>query len=1088
MRRTLWMFACLAVVHLTLSAVLVAQSVEGRLDGKVRDSQGAVITGATVTARDLARGTSRIATTGGDGNFTVPSLSPGNYQVIAEAAGFRRGVVQSLTLEVNQVLTIELVLEVGQLQDEVVVELEGELLEKDSSALGQVIHPRQIVEMPLNGRNFIQLGLLSSGVTALPTGGFSSISNSLTNRSDTSLIINGNREAGNSWLVDGSETRNPFAGLTNLQPPIDSIQEFKVQKSNYAAEFGLGTGIINVVTKSGTKDIHGSAYEFFRNNVLDARNYFDGDETTPLRQNQWGFTVGGPIVQNRSYYFGSYESLREHRSFTIRSRFPDPRQLTGDFSGVAAPIFDPTTGSFLLCNLANILCPTRFTGNIIPPGRVSQVARNLAEFWPAPNVLNNSAINHETVGAGINDFDQFSVRLDHQFTEKASIFGRFSFSNLDNRLPGAAPFLGQIFPQKPRNLAIGYTHIFRPTLINEFRFGFNKLRFSSIFETASSNLSSDAGLQNLQNLPPEAWGLPSVNILGYFTGLITGSLGPPTPNSQFNNAKTYQFVDNVTLVKGRNTMKFGFDIRKQNNALLNGIIVNGSFQFQGIFYTGNPLADFVLGIPFVSIGATGVADLDLRNTQSGFFFQDDIRVSPNLTLNLGLRYEYTPPPTDVQDRLGGWENGRLFYLKDVISQLPANLRPLSQVGGVPRTFIHPDKNNFAPRVGFAWRPFNDDKTVFRGGYGVFYMASGSTNFIGQVPPFVNFTFAVGNPLSPTLSLANLLPDPLTPNSLLNIFTDDPHGRDPYNQQWNLTVQRQLFKDAVFEAAYVGQVSHKLSKRINANQAVPGTTPLQTRVPYPAFGEILAVYNEANSNYHALQTRFDKRFSKDFSILLSYTWSKSIDNDSGTLEAASTMSRFNRNLERAVSDFDTPHRFVVSYIYDLPIGSNQRWGAGTTGVLGKLISGWQLSGITTFSSGTPFSVTTGTSTGTTTIFGANRPNRICDGNLPSDQRTPERWFDTRCFVDHPANQFGNSGRNILRQDGVKNFDINLAKNTRINERLTLQFRTEFFNAFNRTHFARPGAAITTPASFGVVTQNTRGIGRAREIQFGLKLLF
>jgi hypothetical protein len=304
----------------------------------------------------------------------------------------------------------------------------------------------------------------------------------------------------------------------------------------------------------------------------------------------------------------------------------------------------------------------------------------------------------------------------------------------------------------------------------------------------------------------------------------------------------------------------------------------------------------------------------------------------------------------------------------------------------------------------------------------------------------------------------------------------------------LTLQRQIFKDSVFEVAYAGQVSHKLSKRVNANQAVPGTTPIQTRVPYPAFGEVVQVNNEANSNYHALQTRLDKRFTNDFSVLVSYTWSKSIDNDSGTLEAASTMSRFNRRLERAVSDFDVPHRFVVSYIYDLPFGSNKRWGSGATGVSDKLISGWQISGITTFASGTPFTVTTSTSNGTTTIFGANRPNRICDGNLPTDQRTPQRWFDTSCFVDHPANQFGNSGRNILRQDGVTNWDINVTKNTQINERMTLQFRTEFFNAFNLTHFARPGASITTPASFGVVTQNNRSIGRAREIQFGLKLIF
>jgi Carboxypeptidase regulatory-like domain len=1078
----------LLVLYLSLATPLIGQSIEGRLDGVVRDPQGAVIRGGTVTVRSLARGTIRGATTDDEGRFSLPSLQPGDYQVTAEATGFRRGVIQKVTLEVNQVTSIGLVLEVGQIEDQVEVDVQGELLERDSSALGQVIHPRQIVEMPLNGRNFIQLGLLSSGVTTLPTGGFSSISNSITNRNDTGLIINGNREANNSWLVDGSETRNPFAGLTSLQPSIDSIQEFKIQKSNYSAEFGLGSGIVNIITKSGTNDLHGSAYEFFRNDVLDARNTFDGPQPTPLRQNQWGFSLGGPIVHDRTYFFGSYESLREHRSFTIRSRFPDRRQLTGDFSSVTAPIFDPMTGSLLLCTLTNTNCPTQFAGNIIPPGRVNPIAKNLAAYWPAPNILNDPAINHQTVGAGIDDSDQFIVRGDHQLSSTDSLFARFSYSNLRNQLPGAAPFLGQIFPQKTGNFASGYTHIFRPTLINEFRFSINHMRFSSVFQTATSNLSADAGLKNLNDLPPEAWGLPAVNIPGYFTGLITGALGPPTPNSQFNNATTYQLVDNMTWIHDKHTMKFGFDSRKQVNHLSNGIIVDGSFTFQGVFYTGNTLADFVLGNPFVAIGATGVAALDLHNTQSGVFFQDDIRVSPKITLNLGLRYELSPPPTDTQDRLGLWDSGQLYYLKDAISELPTSLRPFATIGGIPRTVISTDKNDFAPRFGFAIRPFGSDETVVRGGYGVFFVAAGSTNFAGQLPPYVNFTFAIGSPFTPNLSLSSLLPDPLAPNSLLNLFADNKGNRDPYVQQWNLTIQRQLFKNAVFEVAYAGQAGHKLSKRLNANQAVPGTTPIQTRVPYPAFGEVVQVNNEANSIYHALQARLDKRFANDFSILLSYTWSKSIDNDSGTLEAASTMSRFDRRLERAASDFDARHRFVASYIYDLPFGSNKRWGAGATGIKNVLISGWQLSGITTFATGTPFTVTTATSNGTTTIFGANRPNRICDGNLPGDQRTPQRWFDTKCFVDHAANQFGNSGRNILRQNGLSNWDVNVAKLFHLNDRVSLQFRTELFNAFNISNFARPGAVLTTPSSFGVITQNNRGIGRAREIQFGLKLLF
>jgi hypothetical protein len=1084
MKIRLWMLAlCVATLGSTASFVS-AQSIEGAIVGVVRDDSGAVVPEVTVTVTNPARGLTRTITTDAMGNYTFPGLPPGSYDLTAERQGFRRAVAPNVLVEVNQTVRVDLTLQVGAVVEEVTVEAAAGMVESQTSALGQVVHSEAVTEIPLNARNYVQLSLLSSGVAALPEGGLSSINNALTNRTNTSVIISGNREASASWLIDGIESKGGFA-IAQLQPSIDAIQEFKIQKSNYAPEFGYGVGVVNIALKSGTNDFHGSLFYFHRNDALDARNFFDGEVPPPFKMHQWGFSVGGPIVRDKTFFFGSYESLRSHRLQTIRSFFPDPTQLGGDFSALSTPIFDPSTGSLLLCAYVGILCPTPFPGNVIPPGRLNPVAVNVAAYWPTPNVVGDPAINHITTGEEINDFDQFHVRVDHRFSDNAQIFGRYSYSTSDNVNPGAAPYFGQIFPQKPQQLVVNYSHIFRPTWLNEFRVGYNRGKLFSVFERAPSNIAADAGMQNVDALPPQAWGLPSMGFGGaYFTGLL-GSLGPPTPNSQVAITNLYQLVEHMTFIRGAHTIKAGLDIRYNRSLTLQGIIVNGSSTFVGM-YTGNPLADYLLGIPLVFTGGAGVPRMDVRNTEWAGFVQDDWRATPKLTLNWGLRYEYIEPTVDIRDAKAHFEDGRLFYLKDVLDQVPLSLRPIAQVGGVSRGIVEPDRNNFGPRFGFAFTPFASQKTVIRGGYGVFTVGTGATGVGASAPPFVNWVFEFSDFFFPSFTLSDLHPDPLTATSL-NIFAEDRHNRSPYVQSWNLTIQQELFTNTLFEVAYVGSVGHKLSKRHNANQAVPGTTPIETRMPYPLFGEVLMIFNEANSNYHALQTRVDKRFSNGFGFTAAYTWSKSIDHDSGVLEAASTQSRFSRRAERAPSDYDVPHQFVLSYVYELPFGTGKRWGAAATGAWGKLISGWQLSGITTFASGTPFYTTTSTSNGTSLIFGANRTNRICDGNLPANERTAERWFDTSCFVDHPLNEFGDAGRNILRQDGRNVWDISLMKNTMVGEHVTVQFRAEFFNAFNHTNFARPGSGIDSPA-FGVVTQNLRSGGRSREIQFGLKILF
>lgn len=1079
--------ACGCLLLLLCPAGARAQSVGATITGTVRDATGSVMPQVRVSAQDDSRAAVRVSITDAAGRYVLPALPPGACRVTAEKDGFRTAVVENVVLEVNQTVRVDLELEVGPVIERVTVNGAASLVEGDSSSLGQVVHPRQIVEMPLNGRNFVQLGLLSAGVAALPEGGFSSTASTFTNRTNSSLIINGNRESDNSWLVDGVETRGPWMGITQLQPSVDAIQEFKVQRLNYAAEFGMGGGIVNIVMRAGSNQFHGSLFEFLRNEIFDARGFFDGAKVPALRMNQFGASLGGPVRRERTYFFGAWESLRQHRRETIRSSFPSEAMLTGDFREQSKAVSDPLTGSLVICEAVGVFCPVPFPGKMIPARRLSPIAQAIAGYWPRPNMALDRGVNHQTTAAAGNDADQYHVRLDQRFSSRDDVFVRFSSTDARNNLPGAARYFGMLFPQTPQNLGAGYTHVFRPSRLNEFRLGYNRTRWSLSLEPAPVNIAKQVGFKNQEGLPPEAWGLPFVNVAGYFTGQINGSFGPPVPESHDTQGGMVQLVDHLTLVAGRHTWKTGVDLRYDRTSQVNGVFVNGVVAFAGL-YSGSGAGDLVLGYPMQFAGSTNVANSRMSSVRWAAFVQDDFRVSSDLTFNFGVRYDRFSRPIESQNRTGLWEDGRLYFPADVTSLLPANLRALATVGGVSRGVVEPDKNNIAPRSGFAWRPWGNSRTVVRGGYGLVYLPDAGTQFGAQKPPFLNLTSQFNSFATPNFSLSDLVPDTAS-GVPLNLFTENRYNRDPYVQQWNLTLQREIGRNTLVEAAYAGQVSHKLSKRHNANQAIPGTSALELRAPYPLYGEVVLINNESNANYHALQTRLDRSFATGFSALLSYSWSKSIDTDSGVLEPASTQNRLNRRLERAPSDYDVPHRATASFLWEVPFGPGRRFGAHAGKPALLALAGWQVSGISTFSAGTPFYVSTTTPIGTSEIFGANRANRLCDGNLPRAQRRPERWFDIACFADHALGAFGNAGRNILRQAGLHNWDLSLMKRAAVlKEKVMVQLRAEFFNALNRTHFSRPGNVVSQPVNFGMVTQNVRAGGRSREIQVGVKLLF
>ena len=1045
------LFSTLPLI-LLLAANSNAQSVLGSIAGVVTDSSHQPLNGAAITLTEEATNKKRSALSDPHGEFLVTALPPGNYQLQVEHTGYRTHR-QALTLAVDQEFHIEVPLLAGNRTDSVEVTATRAMVKTDSAALGALIENRNITGLPLDGRNFYELTLLVPGVAPAAPGSAGSV------RGDLALNINGAREDSNNFLLDGIYNGDPKLNTFGVTPPVDAIQEFEVLTSAYDASFGRNAGgQVNVVLKSGSNNFHGSAYEFFRNGALDAENFFaPSDQPRPQYQrNQFGASLGGPIRRDRTFFFADYEGQRVREGITQVSNVPTAAERTGDFSADQQPVINPFTQQ-------------PFPGNKVPSAFLNPVGVAIAALYPLPNraVPGQDFVSSPTER---NRDDHFDVRLDHQLARGSDLAFRYSFadSSLFEPFTGsgfsAVPGYGDNVPRRAQNVMLSETQVISPNVINEIRAGYNRVAEGVFQQDIGHDVNSAVGLPNLSTNPRDL-GLSLISVTGF------SPLGDEYNNPQYSASNILQLVDQVTWNRGRHLFKFGADLRDLRQNAYRDEQARGFLSFLGLI-TGNPLADLLLGLP-TDTGAARLNNAEHLRTHSMYFFgEDTFRVRPDLTISLGVRYEYNAPPVDAQNR------ANIF---DIAAQ------SLVQVGtnGVPRSGYEPDRNNWAPRVGIAWSPGNRSR-VFRAGYGIDYdqgaLATGEGLYFN--PPYFNFQVYYPLPNQP-LFVNNPFPQSFPVPYPSSALAFQRNFRTPYVQQWNFGIQQQIGKNRVAEIAYVGAKGTKLLGARDINQALPSPQMPNLR-PNPEFADIDYLESRANSTYNSLQARFQQRLTTGLSVLASYTWSKSIDDASNFFstsgDANFPQDSYNVRAERARSDFDVAHRLALSYSYDLPSGHfDQRW-------LRTLLGGWQTFGILTFQSGRPFTVALlpdfdNSNTGISILgFGANnRPNVVGDPHLANP--TPNLWFNSAAFAVAPFGSFGNAGRNILDGPSLQTINLSLVKNTALREGVSLQFRAESFNLLNRPNFGLPDIFIGSP-TFGQILS----AGDPRHIQFGLKLLF
>jgi len=1057
----------LLLVSFLTAAALWSQTSLGTINGTVTDPSGAAMPNVAVTLKNSDTGALRNVKTNASGFFSAPSLVPGPYSLSAEATGFKRQDRRGVNLPVNGVIQVDLSLQVGDVKDSVQVSEQAPLLNTSNSTVSTVIDRTTIANMPLNGRQFTQLILLAPGVSPRQTSA-SGLDNNL---SGISPAVNGARPQSNNFTLDGADNNEAFFNSFSVSPSVDAIAEFKVQSNITSAEFGRAAGAnINVSIRSGTNQLHGSIYEYLRNDKLDARNPFS-PARGPFKQNQYGGTVGGPIVvpkvydgRNRTFFFFAAESFRQRRGLTPpTSLVPTADQLAGNLAG-GPGIFDPFSTRPDPANPARQIRDV-FPGGRIPANRINRGSRIIAEqFFPTPNfggIPGRNFINNKSQAQ--ND-DQWNLRLDQQVGPKNNLFFRASLNDRERSSPTSLPKIDSILFNRNRNYLLSDTHLFNSTTILDLKVAFNRSYLATINTPLDpSVLFAQTGLQGYV-VQSETY--PMFPIIS-----ITGFAGVSQDATLFGPLNNFQYLGTLTKIYGRHSFKIGADVRRQQ--LFTGSYRAGNIGFDAIptsdpndrGRTGLPLASFLLGLPSNAQRVVGDTNVRMRGTMTHVFLQDDVRVNSRLSLNIGLRYEYNQLPYDKNERMSAFDlrNGNiLFASKNPITGEPANVR---------RSITDPDWNNFAPRFGFAY--LLTKRTTLRSGYGLFY----SSNFAqeqqggrGQWPFALSQNDVNLNVELPNRPLQNLFP--VEPRSLIAFSaTRAIAGRTGYMQQWNFNIQRQIRNDLMLEAGYIGSKGTKLYTNWRGNGAPAGPGAVNPRRPFPLFGTISEQNPRGNSNYNSLQLKVEKRYAAGISFMSSYTWSKSID-DSSALTTLSQNNPFDLRQERGLSEFDLRHNWVTTFVYELPFGR------------GKALGGWQLNGISSLRSGNPVRIVLPADIANTGVSGGQRPNVVGTLRLPPGDRTVGRWFNTAALASPAAFTYGNLGRHVLVGPGMVNFDFGIFKNFRIRERHNIQFRLETFNTFNHTNFATPGGTFSNP-TFGVVTGTATD---ARDVQLALRYQF
>lgn len=1071
-----------AVIFAVLVFINVSSAqTNGTIVGTVTDSVGAALPNVSISATNTATNAVRTVTTDSEGNYTFSNLPIGNYQVAAELSGFKRSVLNPIQLVVNQTARLDIQLETGNISEEVNVEASAPLIESETSTVGQVITNKTIVELPLNGRNFIRLGSLIPGTNEGAPG--ATINRS--RQGGVALTSNGQRAEYNNFTLDGVDNNETLFGVAVVVPSIDAIQEFKVQTANYSAEFGRGSGAnVNIAIKSGTNDLRGTIYEFVRNDKFDARNPFSNIKN-PLRRNQFGFSVGGPVVmprfgeggsplinlRDRTFFFFNYEELRERRGFTSLVNVPTNAQRNGVFSST---ITDPLTGQ-------------PFPNNTIPTNRINPISQRILALIPTPNSI--GATNYSFVSSNPTDNRQINVRIDQKVTDNDQIFGRYSQTKSED-LNRAINLNGQQTNIETKGLVLSHSRVISSNAVNDFRFGFQRYEFNLFPDGYGVNGAAEFGLPSF--ITDEVFNR-------YPTILVTGTagFGGGISNPLLRGEDTFQFVDNFSWSLGKHTVKFGGDLRYYKADNFQPQFPTGEYTFNGT-RTGNAVADFLLGLPSQQrlLNTTGFDTTRLRNWRSSLYVQDDFQVSSRLTLNIGLRWERDGAWTEANNRFAYFDtqSGQVVYpdglpeeLKTILLAYQAN--NANNANAYQFRFedldaVRPARSmQFAPRVGFAFRPFADNKTVVRAAYGIFWgqpIANVYLNTAFTPPPFS---------LNQTVTGANqqfgVFPG-VTPQTLVPVnpsfFTINPYDfKNGYVQQWNVGVEREIFYNIGLKVSYVGSRGQNLERRYDVNAGQPSTTAItNARRPYRQFGAIQMQESSARSSYHSLQIGAERRLSDGLTFIAGYTFAKSLDDVSswtglGSQESAFPQNPRNLAAERGRSAFDLKHRFTFSSVYNLPFRSNNK-------AMDLLIGGFQFSGILTLRTGYPFSVFVGATdianiTGTGTAN--SRLNQIGDpfANVPDGY-----FFNPSAFARPAAGTFGNTGRNILEGPGAKQIDFSVLKSLRFTERFSLQLRAEAFNVLNHPTFGLPIGDITNP-NFGRILSADN-----REMQLGIKFLF
>ncbi|HEV2492032.1 MAG TPA: TonB-dependent receptor [Terriglobia bacterium] len=1060
-----------------------AQVESGTITGVVHDSSGAVVPGAHVVITSVATRTVRTTEANATGDFSVPFLAADRYNIEVSKQGFQTYVEHDVPLNVAQTLRRDITLVPGSIQQQVVVTGQAPALQTDDATLGQLINHQEVVNLPLNGRNFMDLASLSAGTSShepgardANNGGFSS---------------NGGRSYDNNVMLDGIDNNNLSPDLRNgtdfiVKPPPDAIAEFKVETSGYGPEFGRGGGAaVNLAIRSGTNQFHGDAWEFLRNNKLDARNFFDyvSNGAPPFKQNQFGATAGGPIVRDRTFFFGDYEGTRIRQSESFLSTVPTAQEKLGNFSdGFLGTIVDPTTGQ-------------PYPSQQIPQSQMDPVALKVAQLFPDPNVPGTDQFAYNPLRT--NSTNQFDVRVDHQVNQATPIFARVSYSKLDLLNPGTLPGLaigatngattGNTTTTGTVGAALGITHVFSPTLVNDFRFGYARLNENQVELLANVNAVQQLGIPGIPFVSGINGGLPN---FGFSDVRQLGS-GGCEPTIEITNVFTYRDVLNV--VRGAHSMNIGFEGRPSEFTILQPCGSRGEFNYVGLF-TGSGFADFLIGMP-VNAGLASFHNIDYKHDNYGAFWGDTWRVSSHLSLNLGLRWEYHTPIFEKYNAQASLGFDNIYHVSKPVT-LPSTFPFPVRVQG--KYLNDPQHNDWAPRLGFAYRL--GSKTVVRGAYGIFWQAEEIGTYSNPSPGFnppyyINAQF---NAISATQvnPIVNVLGNGFPANAITAGF--DPTGvfyvrlqpdlADAYIQSWNLAVQRELGAATSLEVAYAGNKGTHLINGAVGNQATPSAdpnSPIQPRRPIPVLqSETFDVLSNAYSNYNGLAVTLRHRLSRGLSANVAYTWSHALD-----IQSSSNLGSANNNFfrdynhqfwEYGNADFDTRHRLTAYYEYQLPFGRGRAFASNTGRALNAVIGGWSTFGIWTYQSGNWFTPLVSFDPSNS---GSNnpRPDMICNPNQGAPHTTTT-WFNTSCFVLPAEGTFGNTGRNVILGPRFFDTDLSLMKVWSLSEFRKLEFRAEFFNAFNHPTFPQIDDLLADDPHFGLI-QNAN---TPRQIQFALKL--